>query len=255
MVFASLGLALIVWWLRLRELRQDVERFRRYWSVPRGEPRGIVYVALGDSTAQGLGASAPERGYVGLLAGRLRHATGSGVTILNFSRVGARVHDVVAEQLPKLAGLTPDLVTVAVGGNDVRRYDAARFRADVDALVAGLPTNAVVGDVPWFMHGAVGRTADEAAEYVARMARGRGLPVAQLHRAMRERGWKSMVTDFAADWFHPNDRGYRVWADAFWEPTARHSAPAAAGDRSSGAVLPPTCSPWRPSSCPTRRRG
>ena len=25
-----------------------------------------------------------------------------------------------------------------------------------------------------------------------------------------------MLTDFAADWFHPNDRGSRVWADAFW---------------------------------------
>lgn len=25
-----------------------------------------------------------------------------------------------------------------------------------------------------------------------------------------------MVTDFAPDWFHPNDRGHRVWADAFW---------------------------------------
>jgi hypothetical protein len=21
----------------------------------------------------------------------------------------------------------------------------------------------------------------------------------------------------AFDWFHPNDRGHRVWADAFWQ--------------------------------------
>ena len=26
-----------------------------------------------------------------------------------------------------------------------------------------------------------------------------------------------MLTHFAADWFHPNDRGHRVWADAFWD--------------------------------------
>jgi len=25
-----------------------------------------------------------------------------------------------------------------------------------------------------------------------------------------------MVTDFAPDWFHPNDRGHAVWAEAFW---------------------------------------
>jgi acyl-CoA thioesterase I len=105
---------------------------------------------------------------------------------------------------------------VAVGSNDIKQYDATRFRADFDALVAGLPPGTVVGDVPWFMHGGTGRKSGEAADYVAARAGSRDLPVARLHRAMRERGWKSMFTDFSADWFHPNDRGHRVWADAFW---------------------------------------
>ena len=35
-----------------------------------------------------------------------------------------------------------------------------------------------------------------------------------------------MITDFAADWFHPNDRGHRVWADAFWEAIDRSGAAA-----------------------------
>ena len=67
------------------------------------------------------------------------------------------------------------------------------------------------------MHGGTGRKSGEAAGYVAARARTRGLPVARLHRAMRQRGWTSMITDFAADWFHPNDRGHRLWADAFSE--------------------------------------
>ena len=204
------------WALRLWQLRQDVAAFASYWSVPRGQPGGIVYVAMGDSTAQGIGASEPDRGYVGLVAERLREATGRSVQVVNLSRSGARVPDVVTEQLPRLAGLNADLVTVAVGGNDVVRYDEGRFRASVDALVAALPANAVVADVPWFMHGGTGRKSGEAADYLARAARARDLPVAQLHRAMRDRGWSGMVTDFAPDWFHPNDRGHRVWADAFW---------------------------------------
>ena len=211
-------LALGGWWgWRLWQLRRSVGQYRTYWSVPQGEAGGIVYVALGDSTAQGIGASRPERGHVGLLARRLRATTGRPVTVVNLSRSGARIHDVVVEQLPRLARLAPDLVTVSVGSNDLRHYDGDRFRNDVDALVAGLPPGTVVGDMPWFMHGGTGRKSGDAANYVAAKAGDRGLPVARLHRAMRERGWRSMITDFAADWFHPNDRGHRVWADAFWE--------------------------------------
>lgn len=182
--------------------------------------RRLLYVALGDSTAQGIGASSPQRGYVGLVAERLRATTGQSVRVLNLSLSGARVRDVVDEQLPRLAGLRPDVVTVAVGANDIRNYDATRFRADVDALVAGLPANAIVGDVPWFMHRGTGRDSDAAAATVALAAQARGLPVAGLNAATRRRGWPGMFTDFAADWFHPRDRGYRVWADAFWDAMA-----------------------------------
>lgn len=216
---AALALALVmvgVWGVRLWQLNQQVDRYHRYWAVPRGEPGGILYVALGDSTAQAIGASEPDRGYVGRIAQRLRASTGRPVQIVNLSRSGARVRDVVADQLPKLAGLDPDIVTVAVGSNDIRDYEATRFRADIDALIAGVPANTVVGDVPWFMHGGTGRNSGEAAEYVSRVAQARGLPVAGLHQATMRRGWTSMLTDFAADWFHPRDRGYRVWADAFW---------------------------------------
>ena len=224
---ALLALALAVpagWGIRLWQLRSDVDRYRQYWSTPRGEPGGIVYVALGDSTAQGIGASRPERGYVGLIAQRLRDATRRPVLVINLSVSGARVHDVVAEQLPKLAGLTPDVITVAVGANDIRSYDITRFSAEVDALVAGLPAMAVVGDVPWFMHGGTGRRSDQAADYVARVARLGNLSVAGLHDATQRRGWPSMITDFAADWFHPRDRGHRVWAGAFWEAMVSNPA-------------------------------
>lgn len=153
----ALTLVLFGWWgVRLWELRRSVARYRAYWSVPRSEPGGLLYVALGDSTAQGIGAREPDRGYVSLIAARLRAATGRPVQVLNFSRSGARAHDVLVEQLPRLAGLSPDLVTVAVGGNDITQYDKARFRADIEALIAGLPPASVVGDVPWFMHGGTG---------------------------------------------------------------------------------------------------
>jgi lysophospholipase L1-like esterase len=49
--------------------------YRRYWEESNERARqadGALWVAVGDSTAQGIGASAPDRGYVGQLLVRLQ---------------------------------------------------------------------------------------------------------------------------------------------------------------------------------------
>ena len=53
----------------LLRLRGDVSAYAKYWKS-RPSEGSFTYVALGDSAAQGLGASRPELGYVGLLADR-----------------------------------------------------------------------------------------------------------------------------------------------------------------------------------------
>ena len=204
-----------VWIPKLLQLRSSVTRYAEWWAEPRGEAGGLVYAALGDSAAQGIGASAPERGYVALVADALRAETGRPVLVVNLSSSGARVRDVIQDQLPRLARLDADVVTVGIGGNDLRRYDAAAFERDVQALVRQLPPNTVVADAPYFMHGRFEVAAQEAADVLGGRAERRGLRVARLHEQMRRRGWWSMLTDYAADWFHPNDRGHRVWASAF----------------------------------------
>lgn len=214
---AVLLVVVAVWIPKVLRLRSSVAEYAAWWSEPVGEAGGLVYAALGDSAAQGIGASAPEKGYVGLVADALRAETGQPVLVVNLSRSGARVRDVVDEQLPRLAALDADVVTVGIGGNDLRRYEVGAFRRDVAALMAELPANAVVADVPYFMHGRFEADAQDAAEVLGRLAEDRGLRVARLHEAMRERGWWAMFTDYAADWFHPNDRGHRVWASAFVE--------------------------------------
>ncbi|MFC3689208.1 SGNH/GDSL hydrolase family protein [Aquipuribacter hungaricus] len=201
--------------------QQSVERAREYWSEPQGDPEGLLYVALGDSAAQGVGASSPDKGYVGLLAARLRTSTGRPVRVVNLSVSGARVADVVEEQMPQLEGLEPDLVTVAIGGNDVRRYETGRFAADVDRLVAGVPPGTYVADVPYFMHGRWETDSAQAAGTVRTAAAEAGLVVVPLNDRLRAEGLQGMLTQTSGDLFHPNDRGYQVWADAFWTEIAR----------------------------------
>ncbi|WP_353951178.1 SGNH/GDSL hydrolase family protein [Knoellia sp. S7-12] len=178
-----------------------------------------MYVALGDSAAQSIGASRPERGYVGLLAQRLRNSTGHRVQVVNLSRSGARIDDVIDSQIPALAALgrTPHVVTVAIGGNDILQYDRAAFSLASDRLTSALPSGTYVADVPYFMHGHWERQARQAARMLTTSAVAHGLRPVALHEALEAQGLRAMLNQYAADWFHPNDRGHRVWADAFWQ--------------------------------------
>ena len=142
--------------------------------------------------------------------------------VINLSSSGATLQDVLDQQLPRLLQLSPDLVTVAVGGNDMFHPAPERFDAAAAELVKQLPAGTLVADVPYFMHGRWERAADQAARVLTRHAQQAGLTVVPLHAALRDLGWKAMATHFAADWFHPNNRGHRAWADTFWTQ-ASHS--------------------------------
>ncbi len=219
------GLAVVGFWaVRAIRVGRSVGRYAEYWSVPRGDAGGLLYVALGDSAAQGVGASSPELGYVGLLAQRMREQSGRPVQVVNLSRSGARLADLVQDQLPLLSELEPDVVTVDIGGNDVLAYDPERFSALVCDLTAGLPSGTFVAEVPYFMHGMWERRAVETGQLLASCAATNDLRVVPLHAAEKSRGFAAMLTDFAADLFHPNDRGHRVWADAFWTQITRGPA-------------------------------
>jgi len=206
----------LLWGLRLVRLHRSISRYAEYGSALRGEPGRLLYVALGDSAAQGIGASTTTRGYVAPLADRLRASTGGPVQVINLSRSAATFKDVRTEQLPRLAALQPAVVTVAVGGNDMLHPATGTFHDHVASLLRQLPPGTLVADVPYFMHGHWERVADQAARDLARQTRAAGLVAVPLHAGLQRLGWKAMATYFAADWFHPNDRSHRACADAFW---------------------------------------
>ncbi len=113
-VLALLLVVVAMWAVKLAQVARSIDARAEYWSTPRGEPGGLLYVALGDSAAQGIGASGPDRGYVSLIAQRLRVASKQPVEVVNLSRSGARISDVLSRQIPALEALgrRPDLITV-----------------------------------------------------------------------------------------------------------------------------------------------
>ena len=216
-----IALALIMVGLLLK-LRGDVAGFKQYWTQQQTvKPEDSkVYIALGDSVAQGLGASQPTKGYVGLLAVALKEKYNQPITVINVSVTGAKIKDVIDNQLPQLRALTipkDAIVTIDIGANDLKNFNKDVFTGELDELYKQLPKQTVVADIPYFGGGRYkGREpqAKLASEVVHAVALRYGLRVAAVHQTTQQ---QDSLFVYAADYFHPNNRGYHNWFEAFWQ--------------------------------------
>ena len=199
-------------------LRGDCVTFAGHWDAHNHRvltESGPLWVVLGDSTAQGLGAPSPMGGYVGQVLGELRQRTGQRWRVLNLSLSGALIRDVLRDQLPRLPAAA-DLVTCGIGANDILYSAPAKLFADLRALIGAVPDETVLLDLPlpagiW---GIIGRA---SVPYVTRInqtihqaAGARGLAVAEVSAHFLP-PWTGK---FAPDCFHPSQDGYRDWARA-----------------------------------------
>lgn len=209
-------------------MRQDCATFASYWRAHNEqvlahrefatEPAPL-WVVLGDSTAQGLGAPGPEGGYVGQALQQLRRKTGQDWQVLNLSVSGALIRDVLTEQVPKVPQLpqAPDLVTVGIGANDIFYSAPAKLFADMRSLLAAIPKGTVVLDLPLPAGGFLGIVGRVSVPYVNRINRvirevasERDLPVAAVSTHFTP-PWPGK---FSCDSFHPSQDGYRDWTRA-----------------------------------------
>jgi lysophospholipase L1-like esterase len=213
--------ALFTTWVR-RDLQQQKAILNEtlpvhsaWWRAHAKQSGELLYVAIGDSAAQGIGASSPNKSYVGVLADHVRLATGQTVRVVNLSVSGATVALAVRDQLPRFEKITPDLVTVAIGANDIAQWHPEAFEAGIRTVFAALPPHALVADLPCFHLPHNERKVAAANQIIRRVAGEHDLTVVPLHATTKRAGIRSILTHVAKDLFHPNDRGYRAWAEAF----------------------------------------
>lgn len=100
------------------------------------------YVAIGDSTTEGLDdpdGGGGYRGWANRLAERLAREQGS-VLYANLAIRGRTTRQILDEQLAPALAMKPDLSTVVAGTNDLlrRRFDASAFRADLETMQGAL---------------------------------------------------------------------------------------------------------------------
>jgi lysophospholipase L1-like esterase len=168
-------------------------------------------VALGDSLTQGIGSSTVAKSWLGLFMAHIALQTGRTVGVDNRAVYGAKIADLVANQLP--LGPDVDLVTLCIGANDAGRTDPAVFRAALREVCALLPAGSIVGDVPEFQWGPRVPAAAEMAKVVREVVA--EYPELVLARVEHETRNTRIFGDLAGDWFHPGNKGYISIARAF----------------------------------------
>ena len=188
------------------------------------EADGRLWVVLGDSLSQGIGASSHLNGWVGQTHVRLREL-GRDYRVLNFSKSGATTSDVRHRQLSVLSRLphAPAVVTLLVGANDMlRRSTRSTLLDNFQEILEQMPSQSVVAYLPQPV-----RLAHRVNAAIDQAARARGFQTVNLRPAARHfRGHR------AADLFHPNDRGYRRISDVFVQAMTRdpHDDPTTQAD-------------------------
>lgn len=169
------------------------------------------WVTLGDSCAQGIGAGSPDLGWAGQVMDEIdRHW-------FNLSVSGATTTDLLAVQVPALAGLigllgVPETIAVAIGANDLfRSPNIARFSRAFRQIGEALPETRVLLALP--PHAPISLLGIAADRTVRTVANDHGYEVVDINRYYRA-PYRGMT---AADRFHPNETGYQAWSRAFAE--------------------------------------
>jgi lysophospholipase L1-like esterase len=201
--------------------------------LPADRQAPVLYVALGDSTVEGVGATAPDRTYVAVLHDHLRQRYPA-ARVENLGVGGATSADVLAGQVPRAVTLQPQLVTLSVGPNDITgRQLVHQFERNVDKILGGLrATGAVVvvnllpdlAVTPRFRGSpaqeSVGRLTVQFNEALRRTSREHGAEVVDLYRPSQVEvlARPELV---AGDGYHPSDAGYTRWAELMWQGIER----------------------------------
>lgn len=202
--------------IRFLAVQASVPIYKLYWNRQFTKPpkSGMFkLVVLGDSVAQGIGATMPRRSYAELLKSALRRKTNQIIYTVNLSVYGAQVADIL-NQIDKFNKLKiiPDIIILEVGANNMKSYDPKSFEREFKLVLNKLPKNLIVADIPP-LSGPLVRKVISANKIIHRLCADRKTKIVPIHESIQA---NHSVLNLSGDFFHPGNRGHRIWFKAFW---------------------------------------
>ena len=163
-------------------------------------PRGDHIVALGDSLTVGVGASAPERGFIPTLEKRI------GKSIINRGVSGNTTGDALLRLHADVLTEKPDIVIVLLGGNDyLRQIPEEKIFKNLREIIAQIQAEGAVVVLLGIRGGLI---KDHFNDNFESLAKETGVVYVEnvLDGILGE-------PSLMADKIHPNDRGYEKMVD------------------------------------------
>jgi len=191
----------------------------------RGTGPSLRYIAAGDSTAVGEGASTVEGTYTVKIANELQKT--NSVTYKNIAVSGSKTKHVINNQLQEIIKFNPDLITISIGANDLtHRISSEEILNNYQTIITELTTqtkakiyitnipNFTGADLlPWLYIKYLERTSEPINKQLQSLESDR-VKIINIH----DFGWDSFAdksVTYSLDHFHPSDIGYQNWANAF----------------------------------------
>ena len=207
--------------------KKSIAALRRLRSAFIGyKTKPFVYISIGDSTVEGIGATKPEKSYAALihkyLLSKNRHTI-----YYNLGEAYATTEDVIHLQLQKTIALQPDLVTISVGPNDIRIKTPVKiFRIQLKSLFSELKNKSnaqiVINTIPDFSLTTALPAHKKTISKILAYRMNKIIKEESIAASVIVVDIYDMSKTFASnpeilseDGFHPSDAGYAVWADAF----------------------------------------
>ena len=169
--------------------------FMEHYPITNYPPRGTRIVSFGDSLMVGIGASAPEVGFIPLLAER------AGTQIINKSISGNTTADGLMRLDADVISEEPDIVLLLLGGNDyLKQIPREETFANLRSIITKIQSTGAVVIVLGVRGGLLN---DHFARDFKSLAEDTGaLYVPNVLDGIFG------VSELMSDQIHPNDRGY-----------------------------------------------
>ncbi|MEI6288226.1 MAG: SGNH/GDSL hydrolase family protein [bacterium] len=186
----------------------------------------ISYVALGDSLTAGVGASSASSSFPALLAQKIANDLNQQIVVTNLGVPGAKSFDMLTGQVMEATKFNPQIITIFIGTNDIHNFvPVGEFKNNLITTVKSLRemTEAKI----YFINIPYLGTKDlihppydyyfnfEIQRYnkvLVEVANEVEVPVIDLYLVSKKMRYTAENL-FCIDEFHPNDAGYKFWAD------------------------------------------